>query len=272
MRFRIASQTVSRTLARAYRLQFDSTMVHGASAWWCGATSPQQRRGTGQAFPISPVLVGDLPLLVGHFLSLPKPPQLLVGIDIQPNFSRTVPKCTSCCSIPLISRYASATEAPCRTPPPARPARGRTIPVEDRDVPGLGHLRPETPQVMVSFLDVVGGGDRDHFVPTRIEVLRQPADIPSFAGRIPTLVGDDHRHPPQINLVLQLAKRGLGFLQPGSILLRGQRDGQVDMVERSGLEEVTGRPDRETVTPALPTSAPRSRPLFPMRRSRCRKS
>ena len=29
-RCRIASQTVSRTLARAYRLQFDSTIVHGA--------------------------------------------------------------------------------------------------------------------------------------------------------------------------------------------------------------------------------------------------
>lgn len=29
-RLRIASQTVSRTLARAYRLQFDSTIVHGA--------------------------------------------------------------------------------------------------------------------------------------------------------------------------------------------------------------------------------------------------
>ena len=29
-RWRIASQTVSSTLARAYRLQFDSTIVHGA--------------------------------------------------------------------------------------------------------------------------------------------------------------------------------------------------------------------------------------------------
>jgi Rieske [2Fe-2S] domain len=29
-RWRIASQTISRTLARAYRLQFDSTIVHGA--------------------------------------------------------------------------------------------------------------------------------------------------------------------------------------------------------------------------------------------------
>ena len=29
-RWRIASQTTSRTLTRAYRLQFDSTIVHGA--------------------------------------------------------------------------------------------------------------------------------------------------------------------------------------------------------------------------------------------------
>jgi hypothetical protein len=37
-----------------------------------------------QLLPISPILVGDLPLLVGHFLSLPKPPQLLVRIDVKP--------------------------------------------------------------------------------------------------------------------------------------------------------------------------------------------
>ena len=37
-----------------------------------------------QFLMISPVLVGDLPLFVGDFLPLLKPPQLLVGIDVQP--------------------------------------------------------------------------------------------------------------------------------------------------------------------------------------------
>src|SRR5258708_6375644 len=37
-----------------------------------------------ELLPFSPVLVGDFPLFVFHFLSLPKPPQLLVGIDVQP--------------------------------------------------------------------------------------------------------------------------------------------------------------------------------------------
>ena len=35
-----------------------------------------------QLLSISPVFVGDLPLLVGHFLPLPKPPELLVMIDV----------------------------------------------------------------------------------------------------------------------------------------------------------------------------------------------
>ena len=94
-------------------------------------------------------------------------------------------------------------------------------PVEDRDVPGLGHLRPETPQVMVSLLDVVWGRDGHNLISSRIQVLRQPADIAPLAGRVPPLVRDDNGHAPQVDLVLQLAKLRLGLLQSGGALFGG---------------------------------------------------
>ena len=74
--------------------------------------------------------------------------------------------------------------------------------IKDSNVPGFGHLSPETPEVMVSFFNVIGGRDRHHFVSSRIEVFRQPTNISSFAGRIPSFVGDDYRNPAQVDLML----------------------------------------------------------------------
>src|SRR6516165_9534933 len=95
-------------------------------------------------------------------------------------------------------------------------------PVKDGDVPGLGHLRPEAPQVMMSLFDVIRGGDRHNLVPPRIEVLRQTADVASFAGGVPPLVSNDDGYASKVELVLQFAYDCLGFLQPGSVLLRCQ--------------------------------------------------
>ena len=94
-------------------------------------------------------------------------------------------------------------------------------PVEDSDVPGLWHLRPETPQVMVSFLDVVWGRDGHNLVPPRIQSLGQPADIAALPGSIPPLVCDYDGHAPKVDLVLELAKFRLGLLQPDSGLFGG---------------------------------------------------
>src|ERR1700738_4032710 len=38
--------------------------------------------------PIPPVLIGDLPLLVGHFLTLLKTTQLLFGVDVEPELEQ----------------------------------------------------------------------------------------------------------------------------------------------------------------------------------------
>src|SRR6516165_12748607 len=95
-------------------------------------------------------------------------------------------------------------------------------PVKDCDVPGLGHLRPETPQVMMSLFDIIRGGDRLNLVPPRIEVLRQTADVASFAGGVPPLVSNDNGHASKVDLVLQFAYHRLSLLQSGSVLLRCQ--------------------------------------------------
>src|ERR1700722_8104061 len=95
-------------------------------------------------------------------------------------------------------------------------------PIEDGDMPGFRHLRPETPEIVMRFLDVVRGSHRHHFVPAGIKILSQPANVASLSGRVPTLVSDDHRNSPQINLVFQFAQLRLRLLQPSGILLRGE--------------------------------------------------
>jgi hypothetical protein len=72
--------------------------------------------------------------------------------------------------------------------------------------------------VLSRAFSVVWGRDGHNLVLSRIQVLRQPADIASFAGRVPPLVGDDNGQAPQIDLVLQLTKLRLCLLQPGNVL------------------------------------------------------
>ena len=43
-------------------------------------------------FPIAPVLLSDLPLLVSHSLTFTKPPQLLVRVDVEPELEQDRPK------------------------------------------------------------------------------------------------------------------------------------------------------------------------------------
>ena len=75
---------------------------------------------------------------------------------------------------------------------------------------------------MMSLFDVIRGGNRHNLVTSRIEVLRQTADVASFAGRVPSLVGNDDGYASKVDLVLKFAYHRLGFLQPGSVLLRCQ--------------------------------------------------
>src|SRR5260370_34066595 len=142
--------------------------------------------------PIPPVLLADLPLLVGYFLTLPKTAQLFFGVDVEPELEQDCPEVCQLLLHPI--------DFPVRSPPlclraePLHPLDQHAAvprPVYDRNMPGLRDPRPEPPQVVMSFLDVVWGGDGDHFVPSRIQVLRQPLDVAPLSRRLPALVCND---------------------------------------------------------------------------------
>jgi hypothetical protein len=57
---------------------------------------------------------------------------------------------------------------------------------------------------MVSLFDVIRRGDGYDLITPRIEVLRQPTDVASFAGRVPALVCNDDGYASPVDLVLQL--------------------------------------------------------------------
>ena len=58
----------------------------GHTACWCGANLLDGFAVLVDLFPIAPVLLSDLPLLVRHALTFAKPSQLLVGVDVKPEF------------------------------------------------------------------------------------------------------------------------------------------------------------------------------------------
>src|SRR5215469_866368 len=106
---------------------------------------------------------------MGIFLTLLKPPQLFVGIDVQPEFEQGRSKMDqllfhrvnlAICPPPL--RFCAEPFNPLDQHP-AIPC-----PIEDRDVSSLGQLGPEPPEIMVCLLDVIRSGDGYYPVPARI--------------------------------------------------------------------------------------------------------
>src|ERR1700722_7385222 len=110
---------------------------------------------------------------MGIFLPLPKTPQLFIGIDVHPELEEDRSEMHQ---LLFHCVYLSI------RPPPlllsAKPLNSLNqnptvpCPIENRDVPSLGQLRPEPPEIMVCLLDVIRGGDRYYLVSPRIQVLR----------------------------------------------------------------------------------------------------
>src|ERR1700740_2612432 len=100
------------------------------------------------------------------FLPLLEPPQLFVGIDMQPELEQDRSEMHQL----LFHRVNLSIR-----PPPLHlsaesfnPFDQHTAvprPIEDRNVPSLGQLRPEPPEIMVCLLDIIRRGDRYYLVP-----------------------------------------------------------------------------------------------------------
>ncbi len=81
------------------------------------------------------------------------------------------------------------------------------------------------------LLFAFGSPHRDHLVSARVEFLSQPPDIPSLAGRVPTLVHKHDRRPVQKTQVLQAAQFRLQLRQPLLVFFLVHFQGQVHAIK-----------------------------------------
>ena len=174
-------------------------------------------------FPVSPVFVGNLPLFVSETLAFLESPELLIGIDVQPELQDDRSK--------MDQMLLHGVDFTIRTPPlrfgtkPLYPLNQNTsvpAPVKNCDVPRLRHLCPESPKIMVGLFHVVRSSNGYDLVAAGIEILCEPSDITSLSCGIPAFVNYYDRNTAKIDLMLQFTKSVLGPLDSNVVLLGTQ--------------------------------------------------
>ena len=86
-------------------------------------------------------------------------------------------------------------------------------PVEDRDMSGLRHIVPESPEIVVGFFQVIRGCRRADLVTSRVEVACQTLDRAAFSSRIPSLESQYHRDPQTIEFPVERLQAFLELCQ-----------------------------------------------------------
>ena len=79
-------------------------------------------------------------------------------------------------------------------------------PVKNGNVTGFRQSCPETPQIMPRLLMGFWACNRVHFVSSGIQCAGDALDISALAGRIPALIGNNHRNLLTVQAVVQLTQ------------------------------------------------------------------
>ena len=174
----------------------------------------------GPLLPVAPVLVGDLPLLLGGVLALGEAGQLGVLVDVDPEFDhhrapvgQIALEFVDLVVGPLPVLLAAEALQPLHHHPAVPGA------VEDADMTGARQARPEAPQVLAIQLVGQRRGDGMHVKAPGVQRIGHPADVAALARGVPALVAEDHGDLPPVEHVVQRAQPLLELLELLFILL-----------------------------------------------------
>ena len=198
-------------------------------------------------FAVAPVFVCDLPLLLRRILAVCETGELGGIVDLYPEFDDD--------GTPFGQFFLKFIDLVIGALPVVFGAESletfyhdTAVPgaVEDRDVAVLGKACPEAPEEMPGLFVRLGACNRKHLESSGIQSCSDTLDIAALAGSIPSLVGNDDRDFPAVQLVVQGMELFLQTVQFFLVLLiRYYLVGKCDFgQERCAVERERVLPDR----------------------------